>query len=69
VISVPVSDAVQGVNDLAVFLTMITSSGASGALLCATGWNDLNLFSAPFVVLAGLATLWLLTQKRRIAAT
>src|SRR5262245_21449432 len=31
---------VQGVNDLAVFLTMITSSAASGALLSATGWHD-----------------------------
>lgn len=59
---------VQGVNDLAVFLTMITSSAASGALLSATGWHDLNLYSAPFVVLAALATLWLLRQRRAAAA-
>jgi predicted MFS family arabinose efflux permease len=59
---------VQGVNDLAVFLTMITSSAASGALLSTTGWQDLNLYSAPFVVCAALATLWLLTQRRTAAA-
>jgi predicted MFS family arabinose efflux permease len=59
---------VQGVNDLAVFLTMITSSAASGALLSATGWHDLNLYSAPFVLCAALATFWLLSQRRAAAA-
>jgi len=59
---------VQGVNDLAVFLTMITSSAASGALLSATGWHDLNVYSAPFVLLAALATFWLLSQRRAAAA-
>jgi predicted MFS family arabinose efflux permease len=59
---------VQGVNDLVVFLTMITSSAASGALLSARGWHDLNLYSAPFVVCAALATLWLLAQRRAAAA-
>jgi len=58
---------VQGVNDLAVFVTMITSSGASGALLSQTGWHDLNVYSAPFVLLAALATLWLLVRQRRTA--
>jgi len=51
-----------------VFLTMITSSAASGALLSTTGWQDLNLYSAPFVVCAALATLWLLAQRRTAAA-
>ena len=50
---------VQGVNDLAVFLTMITSSAASGALLSATGWTDLNLYSLPALALATGALLWL----------
>ncbi|HUL65563.1 MAG TPA: MFS transporter [Burkholderiaceae bacterium] len=59
---------VQGVNDLAVFLTMITSSAASGALLSATGWHDLNIYSAPFVLIAVLATFWLLSQRRAAAA-
>lgn len=57
---------VQGVNDLAVFLTMISSSAASGALLSATGWTDLNLYSLPAIALATAALLWL--QMRRAAA-
>jgi len=57
---------VQGVNDLAVFLTMISSSAASGALLSATGWIDLNLYSLPAIVLATAALLWL--HLRRSAA-
>jgi predicted MFS family arabinose efflux permease len=59
---------VQGVNDLAVFLTMITSSAASGALLSATGWHDLNLYSVPFVFLAALATIWSLRNRRALVA-
>ena len=63
----PVEKArVQGINDLAVFLTMITSSAASGALLSATGWTDLNLYSLPAIALAAAALLWL--QMRRPAA-
>lgn len=57
---------VQGINDLAVFLTMISSSAASGALLSATGWTDLNLYSLPAIALASAALLWL--QMRRTAA-
>jgi predicted MFS family arabinose efflux permease len=53
---------VQGVNDLAIFLTMITSSAASGALLSATGWTELNLYSLPAIALATLAVLWLLRR-------
>jgi predicted MFS family arabinose efflux permease len=61
---------VQGINDLAVFLTMMTSSAASGALVAGTGWTDLNLYATPFVALAGIALLILLFKSRssRIAA-
>ena len=38
---------VQGVNDLVVFLTMVTSSAASGALVSTAGWLNLNLFALP----------------------
>ena len=55
---------VQGVNDLAVFLTMITSSAASGALLSTTGWLDLNLYSLPAIVLTTAAVLWLHLRRR-----
>ena len=61
---------VQGINDLAVFLTMITSSAASGALLSATGWTDLNLYSLPAIALATAALIWLhwLHTRRPAAA-
>ncbi len=58
----------QGINDLLVFLTMATSSFSSGALVTSTGWDALNWWSLPFLVVTTLATLWLLTQ-RRIAPT
>jgi predicted MFS family arabinose efflux permease len=58
---------VQGINDLVVFLVMMTSSAASGALVSTTGWLDLNLFAAPAVGLATLALLWLLLTQRRPA--
>lgn len=54
----------QGVNDLVVFITMVTSSAASGALVSSTGWLDLNLFSLPAVTLATAAVLWLLLRTR-----
>jgi predicted MFS family arabinose efflux permease len=53
----------QGVNDLVVFLTMISSSAASGALLSSTGWLDLNLFSLPAVLLASGAVVYLLLRQ------
>jgi predicted MFS family arabinose efflux permease len=58
---------VQGANDLAIFLTMITSSGASGALLSTTGWQDLNSYATPFVAIAALATGWLMVRQRQAA--
>ena len=50
---------VQGVNDLTIFLTMITSSAASGALVSTSGWTDLNLYALPALLLAagGIAFL------------
>ncbi|MCE2970996.1 MAG: MFS transporter [Burkholderiales bacterium] len=53
----------QGINDLVVFLTMVTSSAASGALVSSTGWLDLNLFSLPAVALATVAVLYLLLRR------
>jgi MFS family permease len=48
----------QGLNDLAVFVTMITSSAASGALLSASGWTDLNLIALPALLVAAAAVLY-----------
>jgi predicted MFS family arabinose efflux permease len=59
---------VQGVNDLAVWTTMITSSASSGALISSTGWTDLNLYSLPFVLIAMLAIVWLMSRHAPAAA-
>lgn len=50
----------QGLNDLAVFLTMISSSAASGALLSTSGWTDLNLMALPALIAAavGIVLVW-----------
>jgi predicted MFS family arabinose efflux permease len=59
---------VQGVNDLAIFITMVTSSASSGALLSTSGWLDLNLYALPFIALATLASVWLMRAARGTAA-
>ena len=56
----------QGLNDLAVFVTMITSSAASGALLSASGWTDLNLIALPALLIAMAAVLY--AWQARVAA-
>jgi hypothetical protein len=59
---------VQGVNDLAIFVTTVTSSAASGALLSASGWLDLNLYALPFIAIATAVTLWLMRAGRLASA-
>lgn len=54
----------QGLNDLAIFVTMATSSLASGALVTSAGWNRLNLWSLPFLTAATLAIGWLMLQRK-----
>ena len=53
---------VQGVNDLTVFITMISSSAASGALVSTSGWTDLNLYALPALVLATLGAVYLMLR-------
>jgi MFS family permease len=53
---------VQGVNDLMVFMTMISSSAASGALVSTSGWTDLNLYAVPALVLATAGTVYLMAR-------
>jgi MFS family permease len=62
---------VQGVNDLTVFVTMISSSAASGALVSTSGWTDLNLYALPALVLATLGAVYLMLgpAHRRPKAT
>jgi predicted MFS family arabinose efflux permease len=54
---------VQGANDLAVFVTMITSSAASGALVSTSGWTDLNLYALPALLLAAASVVWLMVRR------
>ena len=58
----------QGINDLAIFLVMATSSAVSGILLDRNGWETLNLLAIPFIVAVTLALLWLLGHRRRSVA-
>ena len=55
----------QGVNDLAIFLVMATSSSVSGVLLERNGWGTLNLLAIPFIVAVVLCLLWLMALRRR----
>lgn len=57
---------VQGVNDLTVFVTMISSSAASGALVSTSGWTDLNLYALPALVAATLGTIYLMTRPAEL---
>jgi MFS family permease len=55
----------QAANDFLVFVTMAISSLSSGLLLNASGWHAVNYGSLPFLLLATLATLWLMWQRQR----
>jgi MFS family permease len=54
---------VQGVNDMAIFATMVASSFASGALFSYQGWHTMNLYALPFLLLACGGLLWLVTKE------
>jgi MFS family permease len=58
---------VQGVNDAAIFTTMIMTSLASGALFTIQGWHAMNLWAVPAVLLAGAGLLWLAWTRRGAA--
>ncbi|MBI2294632.1 MAG: MFS transporter [Betaproteobacteria bacterium] len=62
---------VQGVNDAAIFITMVVSSLSAGALFTYQGWQTMNLYAVPFLILAGAGILWLAAARRpppRVAA-
>ncbi len=60
---------VQGVNDSAIFITMIVTSLASGALFTIKGWQAMNMWAVPVLLLAGAAVLWLAWLRRHPART
>ena len=57
----------QGALDFCVFGTMGLSSFASGALVTQSGWNWLNLFSLPFLLVAAAGIVYLAIRNRRTA--
>lgn len=59
---------VQGANDMAIFITMAISSASSGWLFSARGWEIMNYGAVPFLLLTGLAIVFLKGGKRPVAA-
>lgn len=65
----------QGLNDMMVFGCVTLASLASGGLMnCAggtpvDGWNAVNIAMTPFLLLAGVALVWLIAQNRRANRT
>jgi len=55
----------QGVNDAAIFVTLVVSSASSGALFTLQGWQIMNFSAIPFLALAGAAIAWLAMIRRR----
>lgn len=55
----------QALNDFLVFGTVALASLGSGKLLYHWGWNFVPLSAVPFILMAGLAAIWLMLQRRR----
>ena len=58
----------QALNDFLVFGTVALASLSSGKLLFQWGWDLVPVAAVPFLVMAGLAAIWLMLQRRRVAA-
>jgi hypothetical protein len=55
---------VQGINDMIIFVTMATTSFSSGLLLDSNGWATINYLALPFITIAVLGLLWMMTMRR-----
>ncbi|CAB1055843.1 Uncharacterized MFS-type transporter [Olavius sp. associated proteobacterium Delta 1] len=53
----------QALNDFIVFGTVTITSFSSGAVQHALGWQTLNMAVIPFLVLVGIANLWLRSKS------
>ncbi len=60
---------VQGVNEMAIFATMVVSSISAGALFSYQSWQIMNALAAPFVALAAIGLVWLALIRRRAVAS
>lgn len=54
---------VQGVNDAAIFITLVVTSLSSGALFTYQGWQTMNILAVPFLLFAGVAMIWLALRR------
>ena len=54
----------QALNDFIVFGTVTITSFSSGAVQHALGWQTINMAVIPFLLLVGLANLWLRSKQR-----
>ena len=57
----------QALNDFIVFGTVTITSFSSGAVQHALGWQTVNIAAIPFLVLVGIANLWLRSTQRTTA--
>jgi MFS family permease len=57
----------QALNDFIVFGTVTITSFSSGAVQHALGWQTINMAVIPFLLLVGLANLWLRSKQRVVA--
>jgi len=58
----------QALNDFIVFGTVTITSFSSGAVQNALGWQTINMAVIPFLVLVGIANLWLRSTQRTTAS-
>jgi MFS family permease len=58
----------QGVNDLAIFVTMAISSVSSGLTVTAAGWERVNFYALPLVAAVTAAIAWYALHTRRAQA-
>jgi len=56
---------VQGVNDAAIFVTLVASSLSSGALFTLQGWEAMNRWALPVLAVAAAAILWFVWARRQ----
>ncbi|MDH4189013.1 MAG: MFS transporter [Betaproteobacteria bacterium] len=55
----------QGVNDFTIFAMMALSSFTSGLVVTSAGWERVNLFALPMLVVVAAAIVWLGMRGRR----
>jgi MFS family permease len=58
----------QGINDMCIFVMMVISSLTSGVLVTGAGWERVNLFAVPLLVVVVAATVWLAMRRDRVPA-